>query len=297
MLSHITDDRETARLDCVDMDTSSPLEVGSIECNVPVMSPEQQSSIEGQNPSVKLLPPGYEHCDNYLDEQLELGNDKKFVCSISMLRKLFAVCMDLDCNMPLVEVKETFVGCVLEIRWRCKAGHRGDWQSSKMINRVYANNVQVASSLLYTGNNYTKLSLFSKCFRLAFFSASTFHQYQKKYLAPQVHSWWNVMESAIFTSLGDQPVIVAGDGQMDSPGFSAKNCTYTLMHVELDYVLHVKVVDVRHSQLKSVVMEKVGCERALDFLMGKLKVTELVSDASSQIIKMLGKYYILLKVK
>ena len=62
-------------------------------------------------------------------------------------------------------------------------------------------------------------------------------------------------------------------------------------------VLHVEVVDVRHSQLKSVVMEKVGCERALDFLMGKLKVTELVSDASSQIIKMLGNYYILLKVK
>ena len=203
------------------MDTSSPLEVGSIECNVPVMSPEQQSSIEGQNPSVKLLPPGYEHFNNDLDEQLELVNDKKFVCSISMLRKLFSVCMDLDCNMPLVEVKETFVGCVLEIRWRCKAGHCGDWQSSKMINRVYANNLQAASSLLYTGNNYTKLSLFSKCFHLTFVSASTLHQYQKKYLAPQVHSWWNVMQSAMFTSLGDQPVIVAGDGQMDSPGFSA----------------------------------------------------------------------------
>jgi hypothetical protein len=32
------------------------------------------------------------------------------------------------------------------------------------------------------------------------------------------------------------------------------------MHEELDYVLHVEVVDVRHAQLKSVVMEKVGCE-------------------------------------
>ena len=69
------------------------------------------------------------------------------------------------------------------------------------------------------------------------------------------------------------------------------------MHAELDYVLHVEVDDVRHSQLKSFVMEKVGCERALDFLMGKLKVTELVSGASSQIIKMLCKYYILLKDK
>ena len=71
------------------------------------------------------------------------------------------------------------------------------------------------------------------------------------------------------------------------------------MHAELDYVLHVEVDDVHvaHSQLKSFVMEKVGCERALDFFMGKLKVTELVSGASSQIIKMLCKYYILLKNK
>jgi hypothetical protein len=75
---------------------------------------------------------------------------------------------------------------------------------------------------------------------------------------------------------------------MDSPGFSAKKCVYTLMHEELDYVLHVEVVDVRHAQLKSVVMEKVGCEWAMDFLMQKLSVQELVTDASSQLIKMLG---------
>ena len=73
----------------------------------------------------------------------------------------------------------------------------------------------------------------------------------------------------MFSVLVNQPVVLAGDGQMDSPGFSAKNCVYTLMHAELDYVLHVELVDVRHSQLKSAVMEKVGCERALDFVMKK----------------------------
>ncbi|CAB4019259.1 Hypothetical predicted protein [Paramuricea clavata] len=94
--------------------------------------------------------------------------------------------------MPLTDVKESFVGCVLEIRWKCKAGHCGEWKSSKMVKKV---------------------------------------------------------------------PVVAGDRQMDSPGFSAKNCVYTLMHEELDYVLHVEVVDVCHAQLKSVVMEKVGLVR------------------------------------
>ena len=62
------------------------------------------------------------------------------------------------------------------------------------------------------------------------------------------------------------------------------------MHADLDYILHVEMVDVRHSQLKSAIMEKVGCERALDLLMKKLSVEELVTDASSQLIKMLGEY-------
>ena len=47
----------------------------------------------------------------------------------------------------------------------------------------------------------------------------------------------------------------------------------------------------RHSQLKSVVMEKVGCERALDSLMEKVNVLELVTDALSQFIKIIGKGY------
>ena len=98
------------------------------------------------------------------------------------------------------------------------------------------------------------------------------------------------MQERMFSAIATKPVVVAGDGQMDSPGFSAKNCTYILMHADLDYVLHVDLIDVCHSQLKSSVMEKVGCERALDSLMKKLVVEELVTDASSQLIKMLGEY-------
>jgi hypothetical protein len=255
------------------------------------MSPEQQVTMEGQNPTVRLLRPGYENEQTGLDEQLLLVNENKFICSMSTIRELFSFCFDVDCKMPSVEVNETFVGCVLEIRWKCQAGHCGDWHSSKRVNNIYVNNIQTAASLLFTGNNYTKLSLFSKCLSLAFFSASTFHQYQKKYHSPQVNSWWKSLQDSMFSAIGNKPVVIPGDGQMDSPGFCAKNCTYTVMHAELDYVLHVEMVDVRHSQLKSAVMEKDGCERSLDFLMKKLSIAEFVTDASSQIIKMLGEYF------
>ena len=61
------------------------------------------------------------------------------------------------------------------------------------------------------------------------------------------------------------------------------------MHTSLEYMLHVEVVDVRHAQMKSTVMEKVGCQRALDTIKQKLNVVEVVTDACSQIIKILGK--------
>ena len=266
-------DHDTTSTEEVDMDISSTTTCGRIETNIPVMpAANRELLMEGVDQSVRSLPPGYE---------------KTFVCNISKLEELFNFCMDKGCNMPITEVFEKFVGCALEIRWRCKAGHCGDWVSSKMVNRVYVNNIHTAASILFTGNSFCKISLFAKSLQLPFISSSTFLNYQRKYLAPQVHHLWKSVQESMFEVLGNQPVVVSGDGQMDSPGFCAKYCTYSLMHATLDYILQVEVVDVRQSQLKSVVMEKVGCERALDALMSKLNIQELVTDASGQIINYL----------
>ena len=124
----------------------------------------------------------------------------------------------------------------------------------------------------------------------SFLQSSSFLPEPEKIFSSLSSSVWNDMQVRMFSAIATKPVVVARDGQIDSPGFSAKNCTYTLMHAHLDYVLHVELVDVRNSQLQSSVMEKVGCGRALDFVMKKLVIEELVTDASSQLIKMLGKY-------
>ena len=237
-LDHNQDTMETTQIGPVDMEISSSESIGTIECNVPVIMPENADLVEGSNPLIRLLPAGYENeRAEGVQDQLSLVNETKCMCSIKRIRELFSFCKDIDCRMPLVKVKETFVGSVLEIRWKYLADHVGEWQSSKRVGSLYVNNIQTAAALLFTGNNFTKLSLFSKCLSLVFFSPQGFYQCQRKYLVPSVHLWWN-----------DMHVVVAGNGQMDSPGFSAKNCTYTLMHADLNYVLHVEFVDVRHSQ-------------------------------------------------
>lgn len=92
-------------------------------------------------------------------------------------------------------VEERFIGCCLKIVWRCSNGHVGDWHSSEQLKNVYVDNIMVAASLLLSGNNFSKLSLFAKSLELAFLGSSTYHKYQKVYLAPQVQFWWHNMQS------------------------------------------------------------------------------------------------------
>ncbi len=86
------------------------------------------------------------------------------------------------------------------------------------------------------------------------------------------------MKDVIHESLRGDAVVAAGDGQMDSPGHSLKYCIYTIMDED--------VVDVQQAKGKSSVMEKVGCERTLKSLKSAVNVSEFITDASSQIIKM-----------
>ena len=63
-----------------------------------------------------------------------------------------------------------------------------------------------------------------------------------------------------FRNLKDDYLIVAGDGQMDSPGHSGKHCVYSLMDSTNYYILHAENVDVRSTQHKRSVMAKKDVE-------------------------------------
>ena len=81
---------------------------------------------------------------------------------------------------------------------------------------------------------------------------------------------------------------ILGDGRNDSPGHSAQYCTYTVMEHGTDRILALQTVDKREVERKSPNMERLGCRRALDSLMG-INVTEFVTDAHVQILAMLSK--------
>lgn len=93
-------------------------------------------------------------------------------------------------------------------------------------------------------------------------------------------------------SYKEQKVKMAGDGRCDSPGSSAKFCTYTLMDIDTDKILHTITVDKREVALQSPNMEREAMKRALDFIARHdITVEELVTDASSSVRKILAAKY------
>ena len=91
----------------------------------------------------------------------------------------------------------------------------------------------------------------------------------------------------------DQDLILAGDGRCDSPGSSAKLCTYSLMEMEKNKIVHMEIVDKREVQLQYPNMEREALKESLDYLCAHVSIKELVTDASTSISKMLGKHSVI----
>ena len=75
---------------------------------------------------------------------------------------------------------------------------------------------------------------------------------------------------------------LVGDGRCDSPGFSAKYCTYSVMDEKSNLVIDFQVKQVSETG-SSVTMEKAACEIVLNRLRGVLDITVFGSDRHVQI--------------
>ena len=121
---------------------------------------------------------------------------------------------------------------------------------------------------------------------LQYVSSTTFSRIQSLYSLPSIRELWNKMKEIIWKVFENDLLVVCGDGRMDSPGFSAKYCVYTMMEHYLNVIVDLEVVDKREAGGSSTLMEKIGCKRLLERMMNRLNLGELVTDASRVIMKM-----------
>ena len=155
---------------------------------------------------------------------------------------------------------------------------------------MYANNLQATASILLSGNNFAKIQRMAAFFGLVFLSSSSYYRIQRLYLLPAVNEWWFWMRYHLLEEFAGENIVVGGDGQCDSPGFNTKNLCYFMVEANTNYIIDIEVLDKRHVGLTSTNMERDAVMRGLTALSKSVNVVELVTDASSSIKALLGKF-------
>ena len=157
--------------------------------------------------------------------------------------------------------------------------------SEKRGQKIYVSTVLLASSVLLYGNNFEKVSLLARNMNLKYVSSTTFSGIHSLYSLPRIRELWNKMKEIIWKVFENDVLVVCGEGRMNSPGFSAKYCVYTMMEHYLNVIVDLEVVNKREAGGTSTLMEKIGCKRLLERMMDCLDFGDLVTNASTVIMK------------
>ncbi|XP_055998952.1 uncharacterized protein LOC130047616 [Ostrea edulis] len=194
-------------------------------------------------------------------------------------------CKVKGCNSP-ISLRTGNIGSALYIFWECTQKHLAHkWCSQPLLNRrLHGGDLQIASAILTSGNNYAKVKLFADFLKLYFPSISKFSAIQRTYLIPTINTFWREEQLGTVESLQGQEIIALGDGRNDSPGHSAQYCTYSIMDNSSKKIISIITMDKRETGKKSTNMEK-GCFlKAMEDLRDNgVVVAEVVTDAHLQI--------------
>ena len=181
-------------------------------------------------------------------------------------------------------------GAISILSWPCPRGHAGIWRSSEVLkvtnnNNVYVNDILIPAAVVLSGNNYYKLANFCQAMNLQIPSGQSYLNSQKHFITPTVAEFWDRMTSETRSFLAEQDVCLLRDGRSDSPGHSAKYCTYIMMDSRTEVVVDMQIVDKRETKGVSTNMEVFAAEKLLVRLKDKMHKTEFVTDASTTVAK------------
>lgn len=118
-------------------------------------------------------------------------------CSMQKILELIGTCCHIvGCDCPcLITYKSS--GCCMIVKGICRSGHCFNWSSSEVIlnainQKIYLDNLNVASAIVLSGNQFEKLILFCKFLNISFVKRSMFHTYQKLFICPGIKKFYKV---------------------------------------------------------------------------------------------------------
>lgn len=205
------------------------------------------------------------------------------------LKDLFNFCG--KCGKPVEEKSLRYDGALITISYSCQAGHRVVWRSGDTGNRQALINVELVAAAKMNGVGFTALQELFKTLEMPFISNKTFYNIAKRWLYPVIYKEFTKVRTEIITELKvTDNIMLCGDAQFDSPGYSAKFCTYTIMNCKSNKVVDTLVIQ---KGQYSGELEKQACQELLNILITEdgLEISKFVNDRHQGISKMMRENY------
>ena len=213
---------------------------------------------------------------------------QKIIVFNDCLQELFQFCP--VGGSPVVSHTQFCTGTLLTVNIICSKGHERQWRSQPSITGMPAGNLMVSAAILFSGETYSKISHFAEILKLQFLSESTYYRIQDEYVLPVTNDAWKKHQQEILKFVSG-PLSIIADGRCDSPGYSAKYGTYTIIDQNTDKILDFQLVQVGEVA-NSIATEKTGLERSLQYLLNEgLSIHQLATDRHPQITSFMQKHY------
>ena len=181
---------------------------------------------------------------------------------------------------------------LLVVHTKCPNKHIHKWQSQPTINGSGAGNMLLSAAILFSGNTYVRISEMFSMLKVQMFSEPMYYKIQKAVLFPKLNTVYKRYRNDIYQKCAirkDNNLI--GDGRCDSPGYSAKYGTYTLMSTDVNKIIDFHVVHVVTAG-NSCRMEKKGLQVLLDKMSSReVTVSTLTTDRHVQIRSFMKKVH------
>ena len=192
-----------------------------------------------------------------------------------------------------VTLSTSLQGTLLVVKATCQDDHTFTWHSQPLVGKAAAGNLLLSAAIVFSGSTYTTFANIANLINLSLFSDRTFYKIQQTRIFPIVNAYYSQNQTVVAEILRQQgPLVLSGDGRCDSPGYSAKYCTYSLIDNATGLIIDNSVVQVTETGT-SVGMEKEGLQRCLTTVQERLnlKIATLATDRHIQIAAFLKAAY------
>ena len=173
----------------------------------------------------------------------------KFIIFEEAILDVFGQCV--QCGSKCVITAENQVGSCFKICIACSTNseHYFEWTTGPCVSKMTAFHLLLGSAILATGMESSKVRLF-QALKLPKLKQRELSSILGYYTIPAVYNVWNAEQSARLQEAKEEPIVIASDMRVDSPGHSGLFGSGSTLNMTKNVILDTQVIKVNFIALK-----------------------------------------------